>query len=293
MIKIGDRVKFINDTGSGKVVSISGNQIEVDVVDGFVVPYLLTELVVVTEEEEIDVIKRVGVSDERPGRKGKGAATTTNNTPTPARTTKEPAYSRYGKISLVEEDYEEELLDMNRIDELYRRNKAATEAREREFEAIRIKQEEARSRVVESSPTITDSTPESNKKDDSNELDSLSSSLEEKVQADKQSQVKQVKEPKKPKNDIEVVDLHATEILDNPTGMSAGEIIVAQLARFTIALDLAIKSGKRGKMIFIHGVGSGKLRREIDLILRRDYPKVISQDASFKEYGYGAILVIY
>ncbi len=78
----------------------------------------------------------------------------------------------------------------------------------------------------------------------------------------------------------EVVDLHAEEILDSTEGMASGEILKAQLARFTVALDGAV-----------HGVGKGKLRYEIEKELKRGYPKLRYQDASFAEYGYGAIMV--
>lgn len=88
-----------------------------------------------------------------------------------------------------------------------------------------------------------------------------------------------------------VIDLHADEILESTAGMTPGEIITAQLARFTIALDGAIKAGKATKLVFIHGMGRGKLRYELEKILRRDYSKLRYQDASFEEYGYGAIVV--
>ncbi len=270
MIKVGDRVKFINDIGSGKVVSVNGSIVEVDVVDGFVVPYISSDLVVVSEEEEIDIIERIGVGDERPGSKKRAKQGEAIKSVT--KKTKEPAYSRYGKIALVDDDYEEEFLDMNRINEQYRRNRAAAEEREREFEAIRERERQAPERVIESSRSVE-------------------KELAEKIESDKPKVV--APKPDNKSNDIEVIDLHAHEILDNTNGMTNGEIIQAQLARFTIALDAVVRSGKRGKIIFIHGVGSGKLRREIDIVLRKEYPKLVSQDASFKEYGYGAILIMY
>ncbi len=285
MIKVGDRVKFISDTGSGKVVSVNGSTVEVDVVGGFVVPYMATELVVVSEEEEIDVIERIGVGDERPGNK-KGNKQ--KDIPkTAVKKSKEPAYSRYGKISLVDDDYEEEFLDMNRIKEQYQRNRAAAAERERQFEEIRAREKAAAERVVESSNSVAPAEVKEEEK-------SVESELNDKIASDTVKAAAKPKEDKKAKNsDIEVVDLHAEEILESTAGMSNGDIINAQLARFTLSLNLAIGRGKRGKIIFIHGVGKGKLRREIDLILRRDYPKVSSQDASFKEYGYGAIMILY
>lgn len=99
--------------------------------------------------------------------------------------------------------------------------------------------------------------------------------------------------PHKPSSkEEEVVDLHAEEILDSTEGMTSGEILQAQLARFTVVLDgLSKNPAQLKRIVFIHGVGKGKLRYEIEKELRRSYPKLRYQDASFAEYGYGAIMV--
>ncbi len=88
---------------------------------------------------------------------------------------------------------------------------------------------------------------------------------------------------------IEEVDLHVETFIDDPSGMSNGEILEVQLSRFEIALEGAIKH-KQKKIVFIHGLGQGKLKHEIRK--RLDKKKIRYQDASFKEYGYGATLVI-
>ena len=49
---------------------------------------------------------------------------------------------------------------------------------------------------------------------------------------------------------------------------------------------------KGAKLVFIHGKGDGVLRKSIEQELRRKYKTCIFQDASFKEYGYGATMVI-
>ncbi len=61
-----------------------------------------------------------------------------------------------------------------------------------------------------------------------------------------------------------------------------------------MALEGALKAGGKStpkRIVFIHGVGKGKLRYEIEKELRRNYPKLRYQDASFAEYGYGAIMI--
>jgi Domain of unknown function (DUF2027)/Smr domain len=94
-----------------------------------------------------------------------------------------------------------------------------------------------------------------------------------------------------PDNKPEEVDLHIESITDNFSGLSNGEIVEIQLARFKTALDTAIIHKSR-KIVFIHGVGNGKLKLEIRRSLDRDYPLLKYQDASFQEYGYGATMVI-
>jgi hypothetical protein len=107
--------------------------------------------------------------------------------------------------------------------------------------------------------------------------------------------IKESREPSKksnsPKNvTIEEVDLHIEEIVDNHAEMSNGEIVDIQLSRFETALETALR-GKIQKIVFIHGVGNGKLKYELRKKLDRKYPDLRYQDASFKEYGYGATMV--
>jgi hypothetical protein len=94
-----------------------------------------------------------------------------------------------------------------------------------------------------------------------------------------------VKEP-----EVEEVDLHIHELVENPKDFSPGQIIEMQLARFKVALEGGLKGNSR-KMVFIHGVGNGKLKLEIRKELEKNYSKLKFQDASFREYGYGATMV--
>ena len=92
-------------------------------------------------------------------------------------------------------------------------------------------------------------------------------------------------------SDIEEIDLHIEQLVDDFSALSAGEIVDIQMGRFTVALEGAIR-GKTKKIVFIHGVGNGKLKYEIRKTLDSKYPKLRYQDASFKEYGYGATMVM-
>jgi len=48
---------------------------------------------------------------------------------------------------------------------------------------------------------------------------------------------------------------------------------------------------KGQKIVFIHGKGEGVLRKAVLALLKKEYPACELQDASFREYGFGATLV--
>ncbi|MBR5652567.1 MAG: DUF2027 domain-containing protein [Prevotella sp.] len=89
---------------------------------------------------------------------------------------------------------------------------------------------------------------------------------------------------------IVVVDLHINELLDTTVGMSAADILNYQLDVFRNTLSKY--AGKKGqKLVFIHGKGEGVLRQAIVHELNYKYKQYPHQDASFREYGYGATQV--
>lgn len=110
------------------------------------------------------------------------------------------------------------------------------------------------------------------------------------VEKEIQNKNKDIETAKKKSSDMEEVDLHIEAIVDNHKELSNGEIVDIQMSRFETALETAMRS-KQSRMIFIHGVGNGRLKHELRKKLDRKYPDFKYQDASFKEYGYGATLV--
>ena len=87
-----------------------------------------------------------------------------------------------------------------------------------------------------------------------------------------------------------IIDLHADELLETTAGMTAGDILEYQLDVFRRTLD-QYKDQHGKKLIFIHGKGEGVLRRAIIHELNYKYKHYSYQDASFREYGYGATQV--
>jgi hypothetical protein len=85
------------------------------------------------------------------------------------------------------------------------------------------------------------------------------------------------------------VDLHIEELVDSTSGLSNFEMLNIQLERFEKELDEAIQKHMK-KITFIHGVGNGRLKQEIASILKTTRG-VTFQDAPYKDYGYGATQV--
>lgn len=86
------------------------------------------------------------------------------------------------------------------------------------------------------------------------------------------------------------VDLHIGELVDTTAGMDSAAMLELQL---DTAMSTMKENARRigQKIVFIHGKGDGVLRNRLWQRLRREYPKADLQDASFREYGFGATLV--
>lgn len=86
------------------------------------------------------------------------------------------------------------------------------------------------------------------------------------------------------------VDLHINELIDNVIGLSNFEILSIQMKKFHQTMTEAIEK-RAGKVIIIHGIGNGTLKSNIRESLTNQY-KLQFEDASFREYGFGATMVI-
>lgn len=113
---------------------------------------------------------------------------------------------------------------------------------------------------------------------------SLSSVLRDKEEPKKRSFVKE-KRSKKDEFVLEV-DLHIEKLVPNKRGMSNYDILTLQMETVKRQLDFAIKN-RMPKVVFIHGVGEGVLKAELDFMLGR-YEGISFQDANYQKYGLGA-----
>ncbi|WP_346854855.1 DUF2027 domain-containing protein [uncultured Draconibacterium sp.] len=123
------------------------------------------------------------------------------------------------------------------------------------------------------------------------ELDKLTQDDFKKVVKSKEVQQPAKQKLRKRTEDEVVIDLHINELLDNPEGLSNREMLEVQMENLESEMNAAIKSHVK-RIVFIHGVGQGVLKQEVANLLKRKFKKYYFQDASFKEYGYGATMVI-
>ncbi len=88
------------------------------------------------------------------------------------------------------------------------------------------------------------------------------------------------------------VDLHFDAIMPDDGSLSSGAKFHVQIETFQKQLDLAIANGQH-YMVFIHGVGSGKLKKELYNLLQK-HPHVRSYGPSLApKYGFGATEVYF
>jgi hypothetical protein len=112
--------------------------------------------------------------------------------------------------------------------------------------------------------------------------------IEQKTQADAGNNA--LPRKKEPATDTMEIDLHANELTLENSQLTPSSIMTLQMSRFRSALEEAV-SKKMRRLVVIHGVGQGTLKMEIRKELQEKYPFYIFQDASFREYGFGATMV--
>jgi len=99
-----------------------------------------------------------------------------------------------------------------------------------------------------------------------------------------------IKSKSKERNKPEmVIDLHIHQLVKSTKGMNAHDMLLRQLDTAKYHLELAI-SKRMQKIVFIHGVGEGVLRSELEYLFRQ-YEYLNYYDANYQEFGLGAVEV--
>ncbi len=130
-----------------------------------------------------------------------------------------------------------------------------------------------------------------------NELVKISESNTIRVTNFEVAQIKAEKENNKRKNKLIVkpkernvpkmeVDLHINQLVKSPKGMSNHEILNLQMETAKRQLEFAMRK-RIQKVVFIHGVGEGVLKEELNFLFGR-YDSIKYYDADYQKYGIGA-----
>lgn len=87
------------------------------------------------------------------------------------------------------------------------------------------------------------------------------------------------------------VDLHIEKLVPSYKGMSNYEILNLQMDTAKRQIEFAARK-RIQKIVFIHGVGEGVLKAELDFLLGR-YDTLKFYDADYQKYGVGATEVYF
>lgn len=124
---------------------------------------------------------------------------------------------------------------------------------------------------------------------DNLDLNNLEKLMHEKELQETIDKEKSNRSQKRPDPVVWEEDLHINVLVDSVVGMSNTEILNFQMDHFRKILDKAIVE-KISQVVFIHGIGNGTLKTTLRKSLEKEY-HLKYEDASFKEYGFGATKV--
>ena len=290
-IKVGDKVRFLNSTGGGVVRSFKGkDQVLVEDEDGFEVPALIRECVVVGDSE----------MQVHSSRRSPLPSVTQAAVPQPKKPEPQP------EVEKVTETIEGERLNIYLA---YLPIEPAKVIQGSGYETYFINDSNYYlffnymnrqnnswiSRFMENDffdedamvyPIVRQDIPEKELLISAAELQQA---MQQKVHEDRRVPQTIVKK-KVTDSSILEVDLHITELLDNTNGLSNADMLDYQLEKFHEVLA-KYAANKGQKIVFIHGKGDGVLRKAIEKELKTKYKQYYYQDASFREYGFGATMV--
>lgn len=88
-----------------------------------------------------------------------------------------------------------------------------------------------------------------------------------------------------------IIDLHIDVIATDGSYSSNHEALLLQLEYFRKTIEKA-KSLRKRNLIVIHGYGKGRLREELQKLLKSSYPEIEFIDASYQKFGHGALELI-
>lgn len=325
-LRIGDKVRFLNETGEGVITRFGDkNTAFVEMLDGFEIPYAIkqlvpihTELIINSEAENLDLEPESGVVDAiyfviEPDHELPMLVSDYN-----IYLFNSSSYNLIFTYSIKDEAYFQTLKhgEVGSYQKLLLKTVKASFFKEypyHKIESLMYKNVHYRAQIPVSETVFinpSNFTPQSLIKHEEfkrpvfafmiKDEFIVSQNVEQELSAEDIERLKKLKESnsfrktsKSHKEQIKhlekEVDLHIEELTDDVTGLTNHEMLSIQLERFEKELDKAIESGVK-KIVFIHGVGNGRLKMEIRNALK-GFSGVTFQDASYKLYGFGATQV--
>ncbi|MEA3444196.1 MAG: DUF2027 domain-containing protein [Bacteroidota bacterium] len=352
-IKIGDKVKFLNEVGGGRVVEIIDKElVKIRTDDDWDIPAMRSELLVMEpaqEESEVSLSEKISSSEEKEKAENKPVPEKEAKAFAIPKTVEVKDSDRLVLFGLVPSDAADILnsnLDAYLINDseysllynyviFYDGMKISREAGILEPETKFLLETYPREKLnklsgiiiqlifykpgqyIPHTPVEKTLKPDARKFykegsfktndyfDDVAIIFTVFNSLEEKINTISADEIKTALSQKNApgpgkhheklnlsdKDEEMIVDLHIQELIENYSGISNAEIMEIQMNSFRKAMDEAIQKRKK-KLVLVHGVGQGTLKQDIRSELEKDFKSFEFQDASFKEYGYGATLVL-
>ncbi|MGL4581361.1 MAG: DNA mismatch repair protein MutS [Flavobacterium sp.] len=118
---------------------------------------------------------------------------------------------------------------------------------------------------------------------------SVSEALQDKVDPIKRSFTKD-KRSRKDEFILEV-DLHIEKLTKDFKRMDKHDMLTLQLDTARGQVEFAIRN-RIPRIVFIHGVGEGVLKAELEYLFSR-YPEIVAEDANYQKYGVGATQIYF
>jgi dsDNA-specific endonuclease/ATPase MutS2 len=127
------------------------------------------------------------------------------------------------------------------------------------------------------------------------------SELDLKIRSFNSTEIKKQKETPKPRSTVKVTvkgdipppefDLHIEKLVKNHKSLSNFDILNIQTETAKRHIEFALRH-RIPKIVFIHGVGEGVLKAELDFMLNR-YENITFRDADYRKYGVGATEIVF
>ncbi|MBN2521053.1 MAG: DUF2027 domain-containing protein [Bacteroidales bacterium] len=326
-VKKGDKVKFLNDVGGGVVTRVIGNTVYVEDEDGFEIPALMNNIVLIETEKVIDTVSHEKKKKEYKYNEIEGGDDELNCYLAILKGRSKDDNSGDYRLFFVNDSnyfcfYTISVLSINEVNPLY--NGLIEPNTKEQLDVIPIQHFDNKTLLVQlvlyksnkrykyikpverqipfksnqllrtGSLSVNDYFDENAKlyqlikRDIDLKIDQLIESKKD-ISSKLYTTIKKTTHVKN--DDLIEVDLHIHELLDDIRGLSNAEMLKIQIDKFKEVLKQNEKN-KKQKIVFIHGVGNGTLKQEIHKLLKSQYKHLYFQDASFQEYGYGATMVI-